>query len=114
MPVAFHIALRFGQQLHDASETWVELGHKVLKRYLKYASANPEQFDTMTFPDLIRTGNEQGLLLGEWPDWRGFRQMRGKISHTTNEDVALEVVGGIPRFLDEAIHLRDKLRERLA
>ena len=91
-----------------------ELGHKVLKRYLEYASANPEQFDTMTFPDLIRTGNEQGLLLGEWPEWRGFRQMRGKTSHTTNEDVALEVVGGIPRFLDEAIHLRDKLRERLA
>ena len=91
-----------------------ELGHKVLKRFLKYASANPEQIDTMTFPDLIRTGNEQGVLLGNWPDWRGFRQMRGKTSHTYNEDVALEVVGGIPRFLEEAIHLRDKLRERLA
>ena len=91
-----------------------ELGHKVLKRYLEYASANPEQIDTMTFPDLIRTGNEQGLLLGEWPEWRGFRDMRGKTSHTYNEDVALEVVGGIPRFLEEAIYLRDKLREHLA
>ena len=91
-----------------------ELGHKVLKRYLKYASPNPEQVDTMAFPDLVRTGNEQDLLLGEWPDWRGFREMRGKTSHTYNEDVALEVVGGIPRFLEEAIHLRDKLHKRLA
>ena len=91
-----------------------ELGHKVLKRYLEYASANPEQIDTMAFQDLIRTGNEQGLLLGDWPDWRGFREMRGRTSHTYNEAVALEVVEGIPRFLEEAIHLRDKLRERLA
>ena len=91
-----------------------ELGHKVLKRYLEFASANPEQFDEMTFQDLIRTANEQGLLLGNWPDWRGFREMRGKTSHTYNEDVAIEVVAGIPRFVEEAIYLRDKLRERLA
>ena len=91
-----------------------ELGHKILKRYLEYASANPEQFDEITFQDLIRTGNEQGLLLGEWPDWRGFRDMRGKTSHTYNENVALDVVAGIPRFIDEASYLRDRLRQRLA
>ena len=91
-----------------------ELGHKILKRYLEYASANPEQFDEITFQDLIRTGNEQGLLLGEWPDWRGFRDMRGKTSHTYNENVALDVVAGIPRFIDEASYLRDSLRQRLA
>ena len=91
-----------------------ELGHKVLKRYLEYASANPEQFDEMAFQDLIRSANEQGLLLGDWPDWRRFRDMRAKTSHTYNEDVAIEVVTGIPRFLEEAVHLRDKLRERLA
>lgn len=91
-----------------------ELGHKVLKRYLEYASANPEQFDEMAFQDLIRSANEQGLLLGDWPDWRRFRDVRAKTSHTYNEDVAIEVVTGIPRFLEEAVHLRDKLRERLA
>ena len=91
-----------------------ELGHKVLKRYLQYASANPEQFDEMTFQDLIRTANEQGLLLGDWPDWRDFRAMRGKTSHTYNEDVALDVVMDIPGFIEEATFLRDKLRERLA
>ena len=91
-----------------------ELGHKVLKRYLEYASANPEEIDSLAFQDLIRTGSEQGLLLGDWPDWRDFREMRGKTSHTYNEEIALEVVEGIPRFLEEAIYLRDRLRERLA
>ena len=91
-----------------------ELGHKVLKRYLEYTAANPEQFDEMTFQDLIRTANEQGLLLGEWLDWRGYRDLRGATSHTYNEDVALEVVEGIPRFIEEVTYLRDRLRERLA
>ncbi len=91
-----------------------ELGHKILKRYLKYASPNPKQFDEMTFQDLIRTANEQGMLLGNWVDWRGFRDMRTRTSHTYNENIALEVVASIPRFIEEVIYLRNKLRERLS
>ena len=90
-----------------------ELGHKILKRYLEYASANPEQFDRMTFQDLIRTANEQGLLLGEWIDWRGFREMRAKSSHTYDEEMSLEVIENIPRFIEEAVYLRDRLRDAL-
>lgn len=91
-----------------------EQGHKILRRYLEHVSANPEQFDETTFQNLIRMGNEQGLLLGEWPDWRRYREMRSRTSHACNEDVALEVVNEIPRFLEEAVYLRDRLRERLA
>ncbi len=90
-----------------------EQGHKILKRYLEFASASPEQFDEMTFQDLIRTGNEQGLLLGEWMDWRKYREMRSRTSHAYHEDVALEVVEGIPRFLEEAAYLYKRLEERL-
>lgn len=90
-----------------------ELSHKVLKYYLEYASANPDQFDRMKFQDLIRTANEQGLLLGEWADWRGFREMRGKSSHTYEEAISLEVVESIPRFIEEVVYLRDRLRDAL-
>lgn len=89
-----------------------ELSHKLLKRYLKYASATPEQYDTMPFQDLIRSANEQGLLRGDWPAWRTYREMRGRTSH--DEEVALQVVAGIPDFLEETCHLRDQLRARLA
>ncbi len=91
-----------------------ELGHKMLKRYLEATAASPEQYDTMPFPDLIRSANEQGLLLGDWPRWRAYREMRAKTSHTYDEEVALAVVAGIPDFLREAVHLRDQLRARLA
>jgi len=91
-----------------------ELSHRMLKRYLEFASATPEQFDRMAFQDLIRSGNEQGLLLGEWPRWKRYRDMRSKTSHTYDEVVALSVVAGIPDFLEEARFLREKLRERLA
>ena len=91
-----------------------EISHKTLKRYLEYSAANPELFDAMTFQELIRTGNEQGLLLGEWLDWRGYRNMRGAITHAYREDVSLEVVAGIPHFVEEVSCLSDRLRERLA
>jgi hypothetical protein len=35
-----------------------EISHKILKRHLKATSANPAEFDDMSFRDLIRTGNE--------------------------------------------------------
>lgn len=90
-----------------------ELSHKMLKRYLEAASANPAAFDAMDFQTLIRTGNEQGLLLGEWPAWRTWRNLCARSSHAYNENVALEVVGAIPGFLDEARHLLDRLTERI-
>ena len=90
-----------------------EISHKTLKRYLTLTSPSPAQYDEMVFQDLIRTGNEQGLLLGAWPDWKRYRDMRSKTSHTYDEEIALEVVSGILAFLAEARHLRDQIKARL-
>jgi nucleotidyltransferase substrate binding protein (TIGR01987 family) len=90
-----------------------ELSHKMLKRYLELVSPTPEQYDAMPFQDLIRSGNEQGLLKGEWTHWKAYREMRGKTSHTYDEQVAVNVVAGIPAFLSEALFLRDQLRARM-
>lgn len=106
---------------HDTSDTQIrdgliqrfeftyEIGHKMLKRFLEATSANPAEFDNMSFQDLIRSGNERGLLLGDWSKWRKYREMRSKTSHTYDEGVALEVVEGIPEFLEEVTYLHDKL-----
>ena len=67
----------------------------------------------MAFQDLIRTASEQGLLLGEWQDWKQYREMRSRTSHAYDEGMALQVVAGIPKFLLEVQHLLRSLRERL-
>jgi nucleotidyltransferase substrate binding protein (TIGR01987 family) len=89
-----------------------ELSRRLLKRYLEDNAAPSEDFDGMNFADLIRIGNEHGLLLGNWPRWREFRDMRAKTNHAYNEITALGVVAGIPVFLEDARYLRDRLRER--
>lgn len=87
-----------------------EISHKMLKRHLETTSANPAEFDDMSFQDLIRMGNERGLLLGSWPQWRNFRNMRAKSSHTYDEEIAQEVVDCIPDFQREAAFLFEKLQ----
>lgn len=86
-----------------------ELSHKTIKRYLESTSANSDEFDTMSFGELIRTANERGLLKGDWSDWRLYREMRNLTSHTYNEDVALKVVADIPQFLAESEFLVNQL-----
>jgi nucleotidyltransferase substrate binding protein (TIGR01987 family) len=111
--------IRYQQDISDTQirdgliqrfEFTYEISHKMLKRHLEATSANPAEFDDMSFQDLIRMGNERGLLLGDWPQWRNYRNMRAKTSHTYDEDVALEVVACIPDFLAEATHLYQKLQ----
>jgi len=82
----------------------------MLKRYLESTSPNPEIFDAMPFADLIRSGNEQALLLGDWTRWKLFREMRAKSSHTYDEGIALEVISVIPDFIIEAKTLFERLK----
>ncbi len=115
--------LRYQQDITDTQirdglvqrfEFTYEISHKMLKRFLEQTAASPEQFDQMPFADLIRTANEKGLLLGDWPLWRGYRDMRSKTSHTYDEDIALQVVEGIPAFLAEVQFLAAALTQRLS
>lgn len=89
-----------------------DLAHKMLRRALEAGAANPEEVDRLTFPDLIRTGVEQGLVAGQWPEWRTFREMRNITSHTYDEAKAVQVVAAIPAFLAEARGLLDRLQAR--
>lgn len=103
-----HTLIRDG--LVQRFEFTYEISHKMLKRYLALALASPAQLDAMPFGELIRTGNEHGLLRGDWPAWKGYREMHGKTSHAYDEGVALQVAAGIPAFLDEARYLLERLQ----
>lgn len=89
-----------------------ELAHKLLKRQLEAMSANPSEIDQMSFPDMIRSGAERGLLANGWDEWRRFRDARNATSHAYNEKKANEVFARIPAFRDEAAFLLARLHER--
>jgi nucleotidyltransferase substrate binding protein (TIGR01987 family) len=91
-----------------------ELCHRMLRRFIRQGAASPEEVDRMAFQDLIRTANQQGLLLGDWPAWRRYRDSRARTSHAYHAQIAQEVAATIPGFLAEAEYLRDALRKRLA
>jgi nucleotidyltransferase substrate binding protein (TIGR01987 family) len=91
-----------------------ELSHKMLRRYLKETAASPDEIERMPFADLVRTANAQGLLRGDWPVWRRFREMRARTSHTYDANVASQVASAIPGFLEEAEHFYAELQRRLA
>jgi nucleotidyltransferase substrate binding protein (TIGR01987 family) len=89
-----------------------ELSHKMLKRYLEETAASPEEIDLDTFQNLIRTGNEKGLLRSDWLRWRLYRQARTDSSHTYDEGKAEAVYSMAPDFLEEAQYLYKQLVER--
>lgn len=89
-----------------------ELSHKMLKRYLEETSANPADLDVATFQNVIRMGNEKGLLRSDWTRWRVYRQARNDSSHTYNEEKAEDVYAIVPDFLEEARFLLAELTGR--
>jgi nucleotidyltransferase substrate binding protein (TIGR01987 family) len=89
-----------------------DIAHKMIRRALEAAAANPAEIDQMSFPTLIRTAAEQGLIGSDWTAWRTWREMRNITSHTYDEAKAVAVVDSIPGFLDEARDLVRRLQRR--
>ena len=113
-----HLGEPSDDQLRDGLiqrfEFTYELCHRMLRRFIRERAASPEDVDRMAFQDLIRTANQQGLLLGDWPAWHRYRDSRAKTSHAYQSKIARDVAETIPGFLAEAKYLRDELRKRLA
>ena len=90
-----------------------DLSHKMLRRVLEATSADAGEVERMTFPTLIRTAWEQGLVSTGWPVWHDFRDMRNITSHTYDEAKAIEVAAKVPAFLAEAKYLVEQLTRRI-
>lgn len=112
-----HHAEPADEQLRDGLiqrfEFTYELSHRMLRRYLQEVLPSAEDAARMTFAELIRAGNDRGLLRGEWPVWRHFRDIRTRTTHTYDADTAAEVVREIPAFLEEAAYLCAELEKRV-
>ena len=89
-----------------------ELAHKTLKRFLEMTSANPSEIEAMSFQDLIRTGNEKGLLKSSSEVWMDYRDKRNTTSHTYDSSKAVNVIMIAPKFYEEAKYLLERIRGR--
>ena len=103
---------QFRNSVIQCFEFTYELSHKMLARYLEETAANPEEIDLSTFQNIIRIGNEKGLLRSNWSQWRDYRQARSNSSHTYNRSKAEAVYEISFDFLDEAKYLYQQLVER--
>lgn len=88
-----------------------ELCWKLLLRHLESISPDPEALDGISFPGLIRTGTEKGLLRSGIEVWKEFRRARGMTSHLYDHEKSLEVFSLVPAFLEEARFLLKRLDE---
>jgi nucleotidyltransferase substrate binding protein (TIGR01987 family) len=85
----------------------------MMKRHLaQTAAVEPER--EITFPALIRTASENGLLRSGWDVWYEFRKARNLTSHVYNEEAARQVVEQIPAFAEEADYLYRELERTVA
>lgn len=91
-----------------------ELSWKMLKRYLEATEASPADLDMGSFQNLVRLGNERGLLRSDWLRWKTYRQARTDSSHTYDAAKAEAVFALAPDFLAEAQALLAELGRRSA
>ena len=89
-----------------------ELAWKMLRRHLEIDNPSRGTVEAMSFPTLIRTGGEQGLIRSGWDDWSRYRDARGTTSHTYDQEKAEQVYRIVPEFLDEVRYLLDRLEAR--
>lgn len=87
------------------------LAVKIIIRFLRYSL--PETEDSLTFNDAIRQANKAGILKSDLETWSIYRQKRNLSSHTYNEQVALEVAGGIKDFSSEVHYLLNRIKSKL-
>ena len=110
-----HRAEPHDEQLRDGLiqrfEFTYELSHRMLRRYLQQRAPSSEEITRLSFAELIRAGNAQGLTRAEWPAWRRFRDIRTRTTHTYDAATAAAIVAEIPAFLEEAEHLCTALRQ---
>ena len=90
------------------------LSEAMLRRFLEVTTSGRDDIDALSFPAIIRTASEKGLLLHGWDSWHGYRKARNQTSHTYNETIALEVVTQLPSFLAEVRHLLAKMTVELS
>jgi nucleotidyltransferase substrate binding protein (TIGR01987 family) len=90
-----------------------EVAQSLLRKFVVGYSVNAKEREQLTFPTLIRTAAQDGVLMSGYDVWIKFRDARNRTSHAYNEDQAVAVIGIVPGFLEEVKFLYKRLGEEL-
>jgi nucleotidyltransferase substrate binding protein (TIGR01987 family) len=112
-----HNADRQNDMIRDAViqrfEFTFELAQSMLRKFVVAMSVNQKEREQLTFPTMIRTASQDGVLLNGYDVWKGYREARNTTSHTCDEDKAVAVMKVVPRFLEDVKFLYQRLTEEL-
>jgi nucleotidyltransferase substrate binding protein (TIGR01987 family) len=95
-------------------ELTYELSFRSLRRFLLDYSPSSVDMEALTFQEMIRRGDELGLLANDWQQWKEYRDARNETAHSYQEDKAREIAADAVIFLAEAQHLLENLKRRIA
>lgn len=84
---------------------------RMLERFLADVSSFAPD-EKLTFPALIRTASEYGVMRSGWDSWNQFRDARSLIAYGYDDDIARKIVKEAPSFAEEAGFLYAELVER--
>ncbi len=94
-------------------ELTFEMAVKTLTKFLVHKAVGGVEVQGYLFQDLIRRGDQEGLLRSGWPFWKRYRENRGRTVHAYREDVALAILSQLGEFSEEAHVLLNNLAQRL-
>lgn len=90
--------------------TW-EMAIKTMTSYLERTTATPSKVEDAAYQDVIRLGERTGLLKLGWPEWKKFRELRGRTVHTYGEVIALAAEAGMDDFVAEVGAMLGKIEK---
>jgi len=94
-------------------ESAFELSQSLLKKFVVAFSVNAKEREQLTFPTLIRTASQDGVLLNGYDVWVKFREARSRTRNTHDDNLATAVTKVVPGFLEEVQFLTRRLEEEL-
>jgi hypothetical protein len=108
---ASDLAVRYS--LIKTFELTFEMAIKTLTTFLLHKAVGGTDVPNYLFQDLIRRGDQEGLLRSGWPEWKRFRENRGRAVHAYREDAALAIAAQLQEFSGEAHVLLSNIERRL-
>ncbi len=92
--------------------TW-EMAVNTLTSYLERTSVQLAKVEEGPYANIVRLGERAGVLKSGWPEWKKFRELRGRTVHTYGEVMALAAEAQLNAFIVEVGAMLNEIERRV-